>query len=183
MRHRSIKMTKRNYVLENSLSYMTMNPMASVEDIAKNSQISKATFHRMFTGREDFLFELAILSIGKLKVALKNIDETNLDLKLERILEILIKNGDHVYYLFYYPNPESTDKILSLLKTELDFYYAFLETCYHNKILNSQIPLPLLENTIHSIVSMIWIQKYLGNYTESDAVTFGKQLIMKGITQ
>lgn len=160
-----------------------MNPMASIEDIAKNSQISKATFHRMFAGRDDFLFELATLSIGLLKIELKNIEETDCDLKLEKVIETLIKNGGQVYYLFYYPNPESTSQLSSLLKKELDFYYAFIESCYHNEILNIQVPLPLLENTIHSIVSMIWIQKYLGNYTEKDSVTFGKKLIMKGITR
>lgn len=176
-------MTKRKYVLHNSLSYITMNPMATVEEIAQHSQISKATFHRMFTGRDDFLLELATLSVTKLKTELLTVLENEMDDKLEKIIEALIKNGDHVYYLFYYPNPESADQVTLLLKKELNFYYEFLEVCRQEGILNSEIPIELIENTVHAIVSMIWIQKYLGNYTEKDAVFFGKQLIMKGIIE
>ena len=98
------KARTRQRILDTATRVLAINPRASLADIAKESQIGRATLHRYFSGRELLIDALVLAAIEETNRAVLPI-YTQSELpplkRLEKIIEAIISLGPHYHFLTF----------------------------------------------------------------------------------
>ncbi|VEH83884.1 TetR/AcrR family transcriptional regulator [Erysipelothrix rhusiopathiae] len=173
---------KQQEIIRRTVPFIIMNPTATVNDIAKNAGISRATFHRTFTGRDELYDVMARACIEEIDTALKGL-ERKLDLfeSLKDIVDVLIELGDRVYFLYYYPDGLNSDELRQECHAILKPLYTVVIKMYKKKMLNQNVNEGWIINTINNYVSIAWVQVYVGNVTQAEAVENTMQMLLHGV--
>lgn len=169
---------KQSSIIEKSIPYIIMNPTASVLDIAQNAGISRATFHRTFSGRDELFEAITWQCIADLEEALKRIDVSMDDAIVFRsMLEVLIDLGDRIYFLYYFPGSivkeEQKKEAQRILKPVYD-------GCRRVQV-NAFVPINWIMNSVSLMTAMAWMQIELGSTQRHDAVNYTFSMLLKGI--
>lgn len=174
-------MTNQEKVFKAAIPYLVMNPTASIEAIAASASISKATFHRTFESRDVFFNQMADYAIETLKYALDQNTFSALESRVLHAVEILVAHGDKVSFLYNFSHEYNFDTLNQKLRHELALYYKDIEQAYDQGVLNQEVPLVMLEDAIHALVSNAWVQVHMQNVTYKQAFSAIKAIMYGGI--
>lgn len=174
-------MTNQEKIFKAAMPYLVMNPTASIEAIAASASISKATFHRTFESRDAFFNQMADYAIEILKNALDQNTLSTLESRILQAVEILVAHGDMVSFLYNFSHEHNFDTLNQKLRQELAVYYQDIEKAYEQGVLNREVPLVMLEDAIHALVSNAWVQVYVQNVTYKQASSAIKEIMYGGI--
>lgn len=164
--------TKRQQrIIEAALPFIALNPTANLQEIATAAGISKATFHRHFESRDALFIAIADYALVTLGSAFDQIPLTiEPEKRLRAIVTACTELGDKVYFLFYYPYHKTPPSFENRIQLALTPYYDTLNTLYESGYFNPKLPLSWLTNSLHTHISIAWVQIHIGNIVLKEAV-------------
>lgn len=162
---------RQQHIIDAALPFISLNPTATIQEIAAAAGISKATFHRHFDSRDRLFAAMADHALQALRTALAALPQEHAaEQRLRTIIHALTAQGDKVYFLFYYPNNKAPKAFDRLIQATLAPYYATLATLDAQGYFDPRLPLAWVTNGLHTHIAIAWVQVYLGNVTLNEAV-------------
>ncbi|MGO3859092.1 TetR/AcrR family transcriptional regulator [Neisseriaceae bacterium CLB008] len=162
---------RQRLIIDAALPFIIMNPTATLNEIASAANISKATFHRHFDGRDTLFAAMAHYALQSLRTALDQLPSmADPEARLRAMIAACTAQGDKVYFLFYYPNNKAPQDFSARIQTHLAPYYDTLSTLYAQDYFNPKLPLDWLTNSLHTHLSIAWVQVHIGNVTLKEAI-------------
>lgn len=158
-------------IIDAAIPFIIMNPTATLHDIAKAAGVSKATFHRHFDNRDTLFRAMAEHALSMLRTALDKLPEqADLETKLYDMIAMCTALGDKVYFLFYYPNNKAPENFEAHIQHALAPYYHTLHKLHAQGYFDPRLPLDWITNSLHTHLSIAWVQVHIGNVTLKDAI-------------
>ncbi len=183
MRQQSIKRTARDQVVAAAIRIWAADPSASLERVAAEAGVSRATLHRSFPARADLLRAATLDGLTALDHALTDADlgDGDSDASFARLIELLVRAGDRLHFTLVAAELLD-DPVVREVEADIDARLrALLDGAVRAGVLRADTAPAWRFRMIESVVYAAWTAVAAGDVAYNDAPALVRTTILRGI--
>ena len=171
---------KKQQIIEAAISLLRQTPLANMEEIASTAGVGRATLFRHFHNRQALIDDISLLCDQRFEDVFKPIEAMELPplQKLHMMISASIPLGETFHFLsleaFNLRNP----KLQNAYQDDCEFWGRMLIPLQEQGVIDPDIPLIWLSETIENLVCQAWDLMNLQKYTHAQAT----RLVWKTLT-
>ncbi len=162
---------------------LSANPAASMQDVAEEAGISRATLHRRFANREDLVFSIARLAISEIEEISAHIDERQLTglAAIEALIEVLVPLAPRFGFLMSQYCLESNAEAVELSQQVFNKWTGWVEEGQRRNEIRVDLPARWVVSSLHGLVASVYDGVREGLFGQRDAPRLVRLTLLGGI--
>ncbi len=177
----SKKDLKHESILNLATEILSINPTATLQEIADYSKIGIATLHRHFSSRDELLDDLAINAVAIVRNALKELklDPNDTRGSLMSLFDLMIPLGNKISFLgstYSNINKEIIEEEQKIQEPILNM----IRVWQHNGQLNNRLSAKWILEVIYNLLFVMWQEIRSGDIAKNDASLILLQTVLVG---
>jgi len=177
--------TAESAILQAAATTLARDPGASMQEIAAEAGVGRATVHRYFPKREDLIRELALSCIAKIDEVTEPIRDEDLSAAeaLRRVLDVVVPLGDRFRVVgderAYVHDPAVRAGYLR----HMDELGDLVNELKQEGVISADIPTAWVVKTIEALIYAAWSSASDGYIAHRDAASLVYRTIIDGLGQ
>ena len=171
-------------LLQAAAILLSKQPDATLNDIAVQAGVGRATLHRHFKNRDDLMHQLAMNALDSVnaicKPAIDNAE--NALAALEAIVDELVPLGDQYRFLASTPLTYTDPDVKGRYDRHLYRLSELAEQLKEEKVMDRQIPTVWIVAVIDALVYAAWFSVEDGYLARRDAPSLALRTLLKGLS-
>lgn len=176
---------KKQHIINSSISLLAQSPLASMDEIAKASGIGRATLFRHFKNRQALVDEIELICESRIDDAVEPF--LSLDLpdiqRLYLVINAMIPMGDTFHFLSLEAYNLKNPLIREQYRQDREFWQKLLRPLQEQGIIDSQLPLGWLSDTIDNLVLQAWELMNSDKMSHTEATRLVWSTLTKGMIE
>ncbi len=182
MRQQSIAKDNPARILAAATRLWALDPSATLDQVAREAGVGRATLHRHFPGRADLLRATALAGIHQLGAALdaRLLETLSAGDALRAVIDVLVPAGDQLHFLLVatevYADPE-----VALAESAVDArIIPVLDRCVPEQVLRADTPMAWRMRAIEALIYAAWTAVANGELAARDAAGLVYDTVLRG---
>ncbi len=173
---------KKQKLLDAATNFLSREPSASLNDIAKNIGVGRATLQRYFPKRNDLLREIALDSIHKMDAALAPLYQMNLSAEdgVLKMFEALIPLGAS-YHVLAYSDLMQFEEVAQAYQQQLSELQQYVQDLKRDGVIALDVPTAWGVQMIDLLIWGAWAAVADGSIAPNDAAQLAFRTLTKGL--
>lgn len=171
-------------ILESAVEVLTVNPAASLQDIAEAAGVGRVTLHRHFGSRDFLIQELARYSLEETDRACEPIESQATSAKhaLELLIDVLVRLGDRFHFIWYgHPNIWNCEELADEIKRHDDELRELISEVKREGAIAADVPTAWVISCIENLSYAAWSSTREGSIAPNDAAKLVCRTLFQGL--
>ncbi|CUH51594.1 TetR/AcrR family transcriptional regulator [Shimia sp. R11_0] len=172
-----------NRILEAGFRVFAATPTATLQDVADEAGIGRATLHRHFKGREELMAALALTAMKELDTAIEAAtqDASSHTEALRRSLDAMIPLADRQMFLANEPL-DHVPEVLAAYTQQLDELAEAIEAAKDEGGFDRAVPTAWIVQAYETLTYAAWAVVRDGNVTATEAAELMWRTLQSGLS-
>ena len=161
----------KNKIIQSAIELFAINPLASMDQVAEDADIGRATLFRYFKCRNDLLEELTLDVETMFEESVKPIIYKNEKASkiFNEFIKVIIPLGFRFRFLSYVPLKSDNKKINEKHKAYINTLKDLIKKMIDEKLLTGKMPVEWLANNLDSMIFTAWVSVQDGEIASKQA--------------
>ena len=179
------KSTAKQTLLQSAVAILAYNPGASLQDIASQAGVGRATLYRHFSSREALVRELALAAIAAIDQVTAQVREQELPAKeaLLAFLEGVVPLGDRFHFLVSESSAYTDPEVSTAYERQMQELDDFVTTLKKEGVVALDIPNAWVSTTIDMLIWAGWSAVESGDIARNDAAKLAYRTLTQGLSK
>ncbi|MEM9215185.1 MAG: TetR/AcrR family transcriptional regulator [Cyanobacteria bacterium P01_F01_bin.150] len=178
------KSTAKQTLLQSAVAILAYNPGASLQDIAAQAGVGRATLYRHFSSREALVRELAMEAIAAIDQVTTQVRAQELPAKeaLLAFLEGVVPLGDRFHFLGSESSVYTEPEVSMAYKRQMQELDDFVTTLKKEGVVAPDIPNAWVSTAIDMLIWAGWSAVESGDIARNDAAKLAYRTLTQGLS-
>lgn len=180
-RTEALRPTARRAIVDAAIRLWSVNPGASLQEVAVRAGVGRATLHRHFHGREALLAEVAHTCLDEMRAAVGALlaPAASARERLRGMFEAVIPLGDR--YSFLQREPVADEEAVAGYRAQLDWVAALVADLKAEGDIAAEVPSAWVVAQIDQLVWTAWNETARGRVAAADAASLAVRTLLEGL--
>ncbi|MDE0348521.1 MAG: TetR/AcrR family transcriptional regulator [Gammaproteobacteria bacterium] len=180
-RAEALRPTARRAIVEAAIGLWSVNPGATLHDVAVRAGVGRATLHRHFQGRDALLAEVARTCIDEMRAAVGAVVGPGASARerLRGMFEAVIPLGDR--YSFLQRESVADEEAVAGYRAQLDWVAALVADLKTEGDIAADVPSAWVVGQIDQLVWTAWNETARGRVAAADAASLAVRTLLEGL--
>ncbi|OZG72667.1 hypothetical protein BTA51_14150 [Hahella sp. CCB-MM4] len=176
----------RNALTEAGIELLSLNPSASLKEIAAYAGVGRATLYRHFESREQLIHEIAVETLCMMGELLKpSYDSAATAVEaIKRTFCALLPLGNRYHFLLLlWDVIEQSDEAMQVYNSQLSSLHTLIEQAKKEGTVNPELSTDWVVSLIDSMLYIGWTSIAKGQMTAEEVIEQALHSLMHGIAR
>jgi len=175
-----IRLPSREAIGRAAMELLSVNPAASLSDVAARAGVGRATLHRHFPGRAELIRTLALEALDATDTACADLENApSARAALERMFEALVPLG--AQYAFLYRCRTDDPEIERRYEAQVESLRGLVEWLRREGVVGASVPTAWATALIDQLIWMTWTLVASGKVAARDASALALHSLLQGL--
>ena len=180
-RSQALRPTARRAIVDAAIRLWSVNPGATLHEVADRAGVGRATLHRHFQGRDALLAEVARTCLDEMRAAVGDRTAAGASARerLRDMFEAVIPLGDR--YSFLQREAVADAEAVAGYRAQLDWVAALVADLKAAGDVAAEIPSAWVVGQIDQLVWTAWNETARGRVAAADAASLAVRTLLEGL--